>query len=262
MARAYTTTDSFPESYFRPLNPFDFLYPSYNCPHDLERVGQPGDGGKWVCGMSTFEAKSKSWRRKNGSKEACIVYSFGVKDDSSFEKAFLDRTACEIWGFDPYVTSWGPPLNQSLFINSQDAGRAHFTPVGVGGVSEVRNSRAFHSLQQLMAENDHEYIDIVKMDIEGAEFQTLSSLLDTHAKSDLPFGQLIVEVHLIPKDLFPDMVDRLEIPSSLSAWLHFWEALEEKGLRVVSSEPNPIGIMGVGRGQPRFAEVSKESRKN
>lgn len=33
-----------------------------------------GDGGKWVCGMSRYEKKSRP----------CVVYSFGVQNESSF----------------------------------------------------------------------------------------------------------------------------------------------------------------------------------
>lgn len=35
-----------------------------------------GDGGKWVCGMSVYENLP--------ADTPCVIYSFGVKDDSSF----------------------------------------------------------------------------------------------------------------------------------------------------------------------------------
>lgn len=37
-----------------------------------------GDGGKWVCGMSVYE--------KLPVEKPCVIYSFGVNDDSSFGK--------------------------------------------------------------------------------------------------------------------------------------------------------------------------------
>lgn len=37
-----------------------------------------GDGGKWVCGMSLYEAIP--------AEKPCIIYSFGVQFESSFGK--------------------------------------------------------------------------------------------------------------------------------------------------------------------------------
>jgi hypothetical protein len=45
----------------------DFFPAAYNCPHEIQRLGALGDGGKWVCGISRVEEKPD-----------CIVYSFGA----------------------------------------------------------------------------------------------------------------------------------------------------------------------------------------
>ena len=47
----------------------DFFPPAFNCPHELERLGALGDGGKWLCGLSRLK-----------EKEDCIVYSFGKQN--------------------------------------------------------------------------------------------------------------------------------------------------------------------------------------
>ena len=44
----------------------DFFPASYNCPHEIERIGAFGDGGKWVCGLSRIVEKPD-----------CVIYSFG-----------------------------------------------------------------------------------------------------------------------------------------------------------------------------------------
>ena len=44
----------------------DFFTAAFNCPHEVERHGALGDGGKWVCGLSRV-----------AKKPDCIVYSFG-----------------------------------------------------------------------------------------------------------------------------------------------------------------------------------------
>jgi hypothetical protein len=88
----------------------DFYVPAFQCPHRVERIGQRGDGGKWVCGIDRVARQDK-----------CVIYSFGlvplsilsrlqyansfcptgVNDDSSYESTLLKRApGCEIWGYD------------------------------------------------------------------------------------------------------------------------------------------------------------------
>jgi Methyltransferase FkbM domain len=41
----------------------------------------------------------------------------------------------------------------------------------------------------------HGFIDILKIDIEGGEFDSLASFLTSHADGELPIGQLQLEIH-------------------------------------------------------------------
>ena len=59
---------------------WDWFPASWPCPHELERVGVIGDGGKWVCGAERLVQVPN-----------CVIYSFGVEQQSSFEAAFLRR---------------------------------------------------------------------------------------------------------------------------------------------------------------------------
>ena len=78
----------------------DFFPPAFNCPHELERIGALGDGGKWLCGLSRLE-----------SKPDCVVYSIGAATHASFEAELLARTRfCEVWGFDFTVPGFGPEI--------------------------------------------------------------------------------------------------------------------------------------------------------
>lgn len=94
----------------------DFFPPAFNCPHETERIGALGDGGKWVCGLSRL-----------ADKPDCVVYAFGIDWDSSFEAELLQRTRhCEIWGYDYTVKSFGSQIPRS------DRHRTHFAKVGLG----------------------------------------------------------------------------------------------------------------------------------
>jgi hypothetical protein len=70
-----------------------------------------------------------------------------------------------------------------------------------------------------MAKNGHTFIDILKLDIEGSEFEVLDSIFKEYKGRPLPFGQLQLEVHA--------HVDG----KTFSEFLHWWERLEEAGLR-------------------------------
>ena len=71
-------------------------------------------------------------------------------------------------------------------------------------------------------------IDILKIDIEGYEFDTLREIVQPYIESGmpLPFGQLQIELHLWNKK-FAD-------------FLGWWQTLEAAGLRPVMMEPNLV----------------------
>lgn len=89
----------------------------------------------------------------------------------------------------------------------------------------------------------HDFIDILKIDIEGAEFGALSSLFAAYADMTLPFGQLQLEIHTRGDHERVDQFTR------------WWETLESAGLRPFYSEPNLVYISLFRGGAPRLAEV-------
>ena len=65
----------------------------------------------------------------------------------------------------------------------------------------------------------HSYIDILKVDTEGLEFEALTTAIKPYLESGrpLPFGQLLIEIHLWSK--------------TFAEFLSWWESLELVGLR-------------------------------
>merc|ERR1712093_623582 len=193
MISAFGSRTRFPDGYIYPYNVWDFARPSFFCPHDLERVGTLGDGGKVVCGMSRYERESPGPSSESNPASSLIVYSFGVSTDSSFEAALLKRTNCEIWGYDYTVASFAED------IPGHQLPRTHFS----------------------------------QMDIEGAEFGALTSVIGSLPKDangkhkPLPFGQLLIELH------FDEGGSNQGGPRDLKTWMAWWSALEEHGLRPV-----------------------------
>ncbi|TDL19847.1 hypothetical protein BD410DRAFT_791734 [Rickenella mellea] len=197
-----------------PYTVWDFFPAAFNCPHEIERIGALGDGGKWVCGLSRVQHKPD-----------CVVYSIGINHESSFEAGILSRTSgCQIWGYDFSVQKFGPEISSTM------GHRAHFKPWGLAGVNAhgPNDENKMYTLASLMQLNGHTHIDILKIDIEGWEFETLSALLKTYvdAGQPLPFGQLQLEIHIWSKNF--------------AQYLQWWEMLEDAGLRPFWTEPNLV----------------------
>ncbi|KAJ7069857.1 methyltransferase domain-containing protein [Mycena amicta] len=191
----------------------DFFAPAFNCPHEVTRLGALGDGGKWVCGISRVE-----------DKPDCIVYSFGINYESSFEAEILASTDhCIIYGYDFSVNSFGPE------IRSQ-AHRTVFNAFGLAGTDKhgPEDSPKMYTLESLMKMNGHTHIDILKIDIERWEFETLTALVKPYIASGkpLPFGQLQLEIHIWNL--------------TFAEYLAWWESLEAAGLRPFWTEPNLV----------------------
>lgn len=226
-----------------PYTVWDFFPATYSCPHDIQRVGRLGDGGKWVCGMSLYEARPAPATSRIQSAKAdkeTVIYSFGVNDESTFEAEMLARIpSAQIYAFDFSVDGFGPQ------IASKYASRAHFSKVGLGPRDEEQAFVKFFTLQSLMEQNKHTYIDILKIDIEGGEYEALDSFMDAFVKEEkLPVGQVMIELHLID--------DKNVDFERFSKW---WERLEGFGMRPTWLEINLLAVtLGAGKTDPRCVE--------
>ncbi|ETW81144.1 hypothetical protein HETIRDRAFT_46155, partial [Heterobasidion irregulare TC 32-1] len=216
----------------------DFFIPAFQCPHRVQRIGTLGDGGKWVCGMERIVKKEK-----------CVIYSVGINGESSFEAALLQRAqGCEVWGYDFSVNSFGPEIETVPDLKR----RSHFHSWALGGEdqhAETDNPKMY-TLQTLMQMNGHDFIDILKIDIEGAEFESLAALIQSYASTTpdtptvLPFGQLQIEIHARHGQ---------EHFAEFSNW---WATLERAGLRPFWTEPNLVYVNLVRGVGPELAEYS------
>lgn len=228
----------------------DFFTPSFRCPHRVERIGTLGDGGKWFCGLDRIVRQ----------RAPCTIYSFGVNGESSFEAALLSAAPhCEIWGYDFSVDSFGPEVHNVSELRA----RSHFFPYALGSEDAPYADPPTFTLQTLMRQNGHTFIDVLKVDIEGAEFDSLSSFVKAftpsasasarhpHAPVEeivLPIGQLQLEIHAWGAN-----------GASFAKFKRWWESLERAGLRPFWTEPNLVYVNLVRGARPDLAEVSPRS---
>jgi FkbM family methyltransferase len=160
---------------------------------DLEKIGS--DYGGWVVPTGLLDAGS-------------VCYCAGCGEDISFDLGLVRRFGCEIFAFDPTPRA-------VLHVGQQAKGvaRYHFTALGLWDGDDVLRffapkdpahvSHSALNLQQtddyfearvsrlssLMRERGHERLDLLKLDIEGAEYRVVDSMLE----DELEVGILCVE---------------------------------------------------------------------
>ena len=165
------------ERSFKIAADFKRIAPNYPCVMGVIPLGfaspdSISDGHKFGCGIHAIQGQP-------------IVYSFGSNQQQDFELAFLQlRPEAHIFIFelDP----------KQLPHENLRHDRIHYNPVGLG-YANTSNGYVYKSLQELMVSNNHKYIDVLKMDIEGGEF----SFLRTEGAAMLPrVGQYLVELHV------------------------------------------------------------------
>lgn len=143
--------------------------------------------------------------------DQAIVYSFGIGEDISFDKAIISKHGCKVYGFDP------TPKSINYVKNNETPEAFYFHPYGIGEKTEmvtfhlpknkdhVSGSVYDHKLvdehnsvevllkefNEIVSEMGHDHIDVLKMDIEGSEYVVMEGIL----KSGIPIKQILVETH-------------------------------------------------------------------
>jgi FkbM family methyltransferase len=137
-----------------------------------------------------------------------VVYSVGLGEDISFDLGMIERFGCAVHGFDPTPRSLAWLEQQALpsgfrvypFGLAEFDGIAHFAPPAnpayvshsvLPGHGGDRIEMPVKRLSTVMKELGHERLDVLKLDIEGAEYAVLDDLLSVGL---LP-KQLLVEFH-------------------------------------------------------------------
>ncbi|XP_045215817.1 probable methyltransferase-like protein 24 isoform X1 [Mercenaria mercenaria] len=155
---------------------------------NLLRQGPWNASGKTICADDPFKPSSP-----------CIVYSFGSKLDFAFEEASWKSFGCEIHTFDPslsieharipvFVNYHLIGLSGRDFVQTEpEVWRHHDLPL-----RKTWKMQRLSSIQKSLSHAD-KLIDIMKIDIEGWEWDVLSDILQTGAFNNVK--QLCLEVH-------------------------------------------------------------------
>ena len=148
---------------------------------------------------------------KNSLDKSSITYSIGIGNDISFDEEIMDSYGCKVFAFDPTPKSveWVKEnVSRQKFI---------FSPIGIankggtrkfylpknsnhisGSINHVKTINAsnsidlkFESLKKVMKDNNHLKLDLLKMDIEGSEYE----VIDHIEENNIDIKQILVEFH-------------------------------------------------------------------
>lgn len=154
------------------------------------------------------------WFTPEGLNKDSIVYSLGVGDEINFDLSIIEKYGVNVFAFDP------TPSSIDMLDSSKLPEQFHFHPWAVtandgslkfyprlkkdGTKSDIMFTMIPEeetkddvievpalSLSSIVANLGHDRIDMLKMDIEGAEYEVLEGLLESPV---LP-KQLLVEFH-------------------------------------------------------------------
>jgi FkbM family methyltransferase len=146
--------------------------------------------------------------------ESSVVYSFGVGEDVSFDEQLITSFNCKVFGFDPtpksidFIESKTNLSSnyyfQSFGLFSYDGDITFLLPVNPNHVScTVGNVRGYDEAKlkkvdvpvlkfdTIIKKLGHSKIDILKLDIEGSEYEVLNDIL----KSSIQIDQICIEFH-------------------------------------------------------------------
>jgi FkbM family methyltransferase len=168
-----------------------------------------------------------------------IVYSGGVGRDTSFEHGLVQQFGCSVVLMDP-----SPTGRETMALAANQIPQFKYMPVGLAGnCGTLRLAPPKHpeegswfkhasddntievpceDLATQMQKNGHRQIDLLKIDIEGAEYEVLDDLLDKR----LPVKQVLVEFH---HDILPGIKRQKTVRAILKMIAAGYKLLNQEG---------------------------------
>ncbi|MDZ7803349.1 FkbM family methyltransferase [Thiohalophilus sp.] len=143
-----------------------------------------------------------------------VVYSFGVGEDIDFDLVLINQFGLSVYAFDPTpstvdwlsgqsdipgkfqfhpwaVTDSDGSMTLYPRVRGNKKSKVMYTLIAEEGVADSGVDVPAFTIGSIMAKLGHDHIDLMKIDIEGAEYDVLENMLDHSIKPE----QLLVEFH-------------------------------------------------------------------
>lgn len=205
-----------------------------------ETLHRPTKVGDWALWTNPLDAHS-------------VVYSFGVGDNVAWDLAMIERFGVTVHAFDPTPASIAWVARQSLppqlvfhnvgisnfdgelpFYPPRKAGSTHFSQERRGGLFDRQQPvlGQVRRLATIAQQLGHTRLDVLKLDVEGSEFEAIPDIL----ASGIEVDQLLVEIHYH----FPSR--------SFRAGLALIEQIKARGMECIHVSPRGFEFSFVRRG--------------
>ena len=176
-----------------------------------------GDGGKWVCDPHRILPAKNS--------QGCLVYSVGSNGNAMFEQAMYDTLTpqcpegLEVHTFD--LKGWNKRNGKFSDRVSEAGGVFHEWGITTSTMDFEKDEyfipKNFRSLQfKTFAEtfeelgHIHRVLDVLKIDCEGCEWQSIQGWLQDWKASGVTVRQLLLELHDAPLPQVPELFAALK----------------------------------------------------
>ncbi|XP_050724987.1 uncharacterized protein LOC127002815 isoform X2 [Eriocheir sinensis] len=185
------------------------------------------DGDKWLC----VDKKYKVTPLK------CIVLSFGIGGDWSFEDEVDRKLGCRVFAFDPTIEKENH--NRTARISFFNLGIDGFTDTGPHAKKKVdRYANILAGLGLLDS-----VIDVLKIDVEGSEVAFFEDVFEKTPNLLKNVKMIAMEIHM--DDNLRDLLPRHKV-----FWKYFL-LLDCMGFKIWHSAVNPFCTNKVVKGQHR-----------
>ena len=176
-------------------------------PKEIDTAKLYGGNHGWVVDYSKLNSNS-------------VVYSVGVGSNIDFDLALIEELKLAVYAFDPTPRSIEWIKKQSLsksfkfipvglgsndgemeFFPPRKESSTHFSPIDRYDNLGVETIKApVKTLKSLAQEFGHQTIDVLKMDIEGSEYDVIDNL----EEQGVEINQILIEFHHMYKGISLD----------------------------------------------------------
>lgn len=169
------------------------IKPSLDLKIDYEYLGDPIDGG-WPVVGKLIHSNS-------------VVYSFGVGENISWDEKMIERYNVSIFSFDPSPDSIDYLAKKelknfyhhNLALSNIDTHTQFYinrnNPAGCSLIKRPEHDEVLsvkcNTLFTIMHKLGHKKIDVLKIDIEGGEYDVIDNILE----EEIEIHQLLIEFH-------------------------------------------------------------------
>ncbi|KAI8772243.1 uncharacterized protein LOC106067101 [Biomphalaria glabrata] len=173
------------------------------------RMGNIGDGGWEICDDPDVRPR-----------EPCIIYSFGISNDFSFDDDAAKMYGCHVYSFDPSMTKEKDQFDRSSNV--------HFYKIGIDGKTYVNSQQwklfAHRDIRKMLG-HANSTIAVIKMDVESSEWGAIPEMFESGELANT--RQLLMEFHIVSSSR-----------DYLLPRLKAIQAIEKSGLRIFYTHKN------------------------